>query len=146
MYVIDASVLVADVHPGEPHHAEARAFLRRVAVEKQPVYLPVIILPEVAAAISRGTGEPALARRLTVALQRIPHFEIVPVDEHLGQLAAALASDHQIRGCDAVYVALARERGATLITLDRQQCERVPPSVAACSPAEELSATGDVGT
>lgn len=146
MYVIDASVLVADAHPGEPHHPEARAFLRRVAVEKHPVYLPVIILPEVAAAISRGTAEPALARRLTAALQRIPHFEMVPVDEHLGQLAAALAADHRIRGCDAIYAALALHRGATLITLDQQQQERVPPSIAACSPAEELSATEDLGT
>lgn len=143
MYVIDASVHVADMRPGEPHHAEARAFFRRVAGERKPVYLPAIILPEVAAAISRGTGEPALARRLTSAMQRIPHFEIVPIDQDLGRLAAALAADHQIRGCDAVYVALAQERGARLITLDRQQRGRVPASVVARSPAEELSEIGD---
>lgn len=142
MYVIDASVHVADIRPGEPHHAEARAFLQRVGAERQPVYLPVIVLPEVAAAISRGTGEPALARRLIAALQRVPHFEFVPVSAGLGQLAAALASGHCIRGCDAVYVALARERGARLITLDQQQRDRVPPGVVARSPAEEMSEIG----
>lgn len=144
MYVIDASVHVADIRPGEPHHAEARAFLRRVAVEGQPVYLPVIVLPEVAAAISRGTGEPALARGLVAVLQRIPHFEFVPISADLGRLAAALASDHRIRGCDAVYVALALEREARLITLDQQQRARVPPDVIARSPAEEMAKIGDV--
>jgi len=144
MYVIDASVHVADIRPREPRHAEARAFLRRVAIEREPVALPVIVLPEVAAAISRGTGEPALARRLIAVLQRIPHFEFVPVSADLGQLAAALASDHRIRGCDAVYVALALERGARLITLDQQQRARVPPDVIARSPAEEMAKIGDV--
>ncbi len=142
MYVIDASVHVADIRPGEPHHAEARAFFRWVADERKPVYLPVIVLPEVAAAISRGTGEPALARRLIAAMQRIPHFEIVPIGEDLGRLAAALAADHRIRGCDAIYVALAQERGARLITLDHQQRGRVPPGVIARSPTQELSEIG----
>lgn len=144
MYVIDASVHVADIRPAEPHHTEARSFLRQVAVETSPVYLPVIVLAEVAAAISRGTRDPALARRLTAVLQRVPHFEFVPISADLGRLAAALASDYGIRGCDAVYVALARERGARLITLDRQQRDRVPPDVIARSPGEELSAIGDL--
>jgi predicted nucleic acid-binding protein len=144
MYVIDASVHVADIRPGEPHHAGARVFLNRVAAEEWPVYLPIIALPEIAAAISRGTGEAALARRLIAALQRIPHFEMIPVDKGLAQLAAALAADHRIRGCDAIYVALAQERGATLITLDDQQRQRVPPNIAARSPAEELSEIEDL--
>jgi len=145
MYVIDASVLVADIRPREPHHQEARAFLKRVAAEGWPVYLPIIVLAEIAAAVSRGTGEPTLARRLVDVVQRIPHFELVSLDEELGQLAAALAADYQIRGCDAVYVALAWKRGAKLITLDHQQRERVPPKVTARSPAEELSQLEEAG-
>jgi predicted nucleic acid-binding protein len=146
MYVIDASVYVADIRPEEPHHAEARAFLSQVFVETPSVYLPVIVLPEIAAAIARGTSEPALARRLTAVLQRVSHFEFVPVSADLARLAAALASDYRIRGCDAIYVALARERGARLITLDQQQRDRVPPDVIARSPAKELSALGNLDT
>jgi predicted nucleic acid-binding protein len=142
MYVIDASVHVADARPQEPHHAEAQALLAQVAAQGWIVCLPVIILAEVAAAISRGTGRPVLARRLTAALRRVPHFQFVPVDDALGQLAADLAAQHQIRGCDAIYVALAQQRGATLITLDRQQRERVPPGVVAHTPAEELVTIG----
>ena len=142
MYVIDASVHVADIRLHEPHHDEARALLNRVTAEGWPVYLPMIVLAEIAAAISRGTGKPALAQRLITTLRQMPHFELVPIDDELGQLAAELAADHSIRGCDAVYVALAQQRRATLITLDHQQRERVPPDVTACTPAEELMKIG----
>jgi predicted nucleic acid-binding protein len=138
MYVIDASVHVADARPQERWHAEARAFLGRAQQGEWTVYVPMIALAEIAAAISRGARQPVLARRLIAALRRVPHFEFVAVDEPLGQLAAELAADHQIRGCDAVYVALARQRGVTLITLDRQQRERVPSDVTARTPQEEL--------
>jgi predicted nucleic acid-binding protein len=138
MYVVDASVHVADARPQEPRHAEARLLLSRFAQEGWTVAIPTICMAEIAAAISRGAGNPDLARRLVVALGRIPHFEWVAVDERLGQLAADLAAEHRIRGCDAVYVALARQRGATLISLDHQQRERVPPDVIARTPAEEL--------
>ena len=69
MYVIDASVHVADARPQEPHHAEARALLAQVTAEGWIVYPPMIVLAEVAAAISRGTEQPALAQRLTAALR-----------------------------------------------------------------------------
>lgn len=139
MYVIDACVHVADIRPAEPHHADARAFLQRVRTDDHSVCLPAIVLPEVAAAVSRGTGRPALARRLVALIERTRQFEIVPIDQGLGRLAAALAAYHAIRGCDAVYVALAQQRGATLVTLDEQQRERVPESVTAQSPAKALA-------
>jgi predicted nucleic acid-binding protein len=142
MYIIDASVHVADARPQEPRHAEARALMSRIAQEGWQVSLPTICMAEISSAISRGVGKPDLARRLVAALRRVPHFEWVAVDEKLGELAAELAAEHQIRGCDAVYVALAQQRRATLISLDRQQRERVPPNVVARTPAEELVRLG----
>jgi predicted nucleic acid-binding protein len=142
MYVIDASVHVADMSLQEPHHAEAQALMSRVVAEGWTVYLPMIVLPEIASAISRGTGRPALGQRLVTTLKRVPYFELIPVDEALGQLAAELAAEYRIRGCDAVYVPLAQQREATLITLDRQQRERVPPDITARTPAEELAEKG----
>ena len=142
MYVIDASVHVADARPGEPYHLEARALMERIASQSQAVQLPTIVLAEVAAAISRGTGRPDLARRMTAALRRVPQFQFAPVDDALGDLAAELSARYQIRGCDAVYVALAQQHAATLITLDDQQRRRVPHGVIARTPAEELAALG----
>jgi predicted nucleic acid-binding protein len=139
MYVIDASVHVADARPQEPHHIEARTLLAWMAAENHPVYLPEVVLAEIAAAISRGTGQIALALRLAAALRRVPHFQFVPVEQTLGDLAAEIAAHYQIRGCDAVYAALAQQQGAILITLDRQQRERLPAHIVARSPAEELA-------
>jgi predicted nucleic acid-binding protein len=142
VYVIDASVLVADASPREPHHSEARALVERIASRDHAVELPTIVLAEVAAAISRGTGRPDLAWHLAKALRRAPHFRFAPVDDELADLAAELSARYQIRGCDAVYVALAQQRDARLITLDQEQRRRVPPAVIARTPAEELAACG----
>ncbi len=149
MYVIDASVHVADARPDEPHHGQARALMDQLAAEGHTVYLPVIVLAEVAAAISRGTGRSDLARRLVAVMQRVPHFEFVPVEDGLGQLAAEFAAQHQIPGCDAGGLGCGRH--GRLVTLDRQQRDldrqqrdRVPPSLVVCTPAEELAERGAV--
>jgi predicted nucleic acid-binding protein len=139
MYVVDASVHVADMRPSEPHHPEARAFLDHVRDNGELAYGPIIVLAEVAGGISRGTGRPGLARRLIGLLQRVPNFVFVPVDETLGRQAAEIAAGRQIRGCDSVYVALAQRLGATLITLDSEQRQRAPAAVLAQTPSEALS-------
>lgn len=140
MFIVDASVHIADMRPAEPSHREARAFLDYVRQNGEQVYGPMIVLAEVAAGISRGTGRPRLARWLTGLLQRTPNFTFVPIDETLGELAAEMAAAHQIRGCDAVYVALAQHLGAILVTLDGEQRQRAPEEVVARTPAAALAA------
>jgi len=51
-------------------------------------------------------------------------IELVSVSQAMAERAAIIAADHRIRGCDAVYVALADQRGDALVTLDRQQLDR----------------------
>jgi predicted nucleic acid-binding protein len=143
VYVIDTSVYMADAQPAGLHHAVASGLLRRIATENWQIYAPTFVLAEVAASIARNTGNPVLARQFVTELSLQPHIEIVTVDVLLGNLAADLAAQHCIRGCDAIYVALALRRNAVLITLDRQQRERVPPTVTARSPSEELAFLND---
>lgn len=138
-YVIDASVYVARFRRSEPGYGESAAFLRQLDVAEWQVYLPTIVRPEVAGNIARGAGKPAFARRALAILFR-PYVEIVTVDDRLSHQAAELAVQSSIRGCDAVYVALAQMRHAILITLDQEQRQRVPPNVVARTPAEELLA------
>ena len=57
----------------------------------------------------------------------------------MGLAAAQVAAGHRIRGCDAVYVALAYVQEAVLITLDVEQRERTPPSIPARTPAQVLA-------
>ena len=138
-YVIDASVLVAGIHPGEMHHAEARLALARLTQQQVTLFLPTIALAEVAAAIARGTGSTEQANRDVALIRRLAGVEIVSVTVALGELAADIAARQHIRGCDAVYVALAQELGAALITLDRQQRQRTPPTVTTLSPSQALA-------
>jgi predicted nucleic acid-binding protein len=143
MYVIDASVFVADAHPAEPHHAEAKALLALLRTNGAVIHVPVIALAEVASAISRGTGRPSLARRLVTAIQLAPNLQIHPVTDALAQTAVDLAADHKLRGCDAIYVALADVLATKLITLDGEQKTRSPAHIIARTPAEELTVQGN---
>lgn len=137
-FVVDASVFVARFRRSEPGFIEASEFLRRVDLAQWKIYTPTIVQPELAGNIARTTGKLALARSALAILQR-PNMEVVPIDTQMGNLAADLAMQYRIRGCDAVYVALAQVMNATLITLDKEQRGRVPSSVTARSPAEELA-------
>ena len=105
--VIDASVLVAGMHPGEPHFVSARTALEQLTRQESSLYIPTIALAEVAAAIARGTGNTEQAEADVALVRELPGVNIVAVDSQLGDQAAVLAARHHIRGCDAVYAGLA---------------------------------------
>jgi len=137
--VLDTSVLVGGLRPGEPSYAASRALLEMLVQQRAALFLPSIALPEAAAAIVRGSGSDRQAREDVALILQLPGLVVVSVDVTLATQAADLAASQRIRGCDAVYVALARSLGAILITLDRQQRERTPSSVTAFAPAEALA-------
>ena len=124
MAVLDASVVVALFSANEPHHAASREWLVQATAVAEPLVAPVIVLAEVAAALSRAKGDPALARQVIQLLGQGGLFELVPISLALTEQATAVAISAQIRGCDAVYVALAQQLNQTLITLDHEQLAR----------------------
>lgn len=125
MPVIDASLYITLINAHEERHASCWRWFERVQEEGSKVSSPVILLAEVAAAISRGVGDPALAHKVLEQLKHSRVIELIPVTSTLAERAAIIAADHHIRGCDAVYVALAYELKEPLVTLDIQQLERV---------------------
>jgi predicted nucleic acid-binding protein len=134
MAVIDASVYIALVNTREREHASSWAWFERARATDESIVAPAILLSEVAAALSRGVGDPTLAHRVTQQLARSEVISLVPVTMVMAEHAAEMAADHRIRGCDAVYVALADRLGETLVTLDRQQLERVAALVTIRAP------------
>jgi predicted nucleic acid-binding protein len=134
MAVIDASVYVALINIYEESHAKSWAWFEQARAEEAPVVAPVILLAEVVAALSRGVGNPELAGRVVQQLTHSGLIELIPVTLPLAERAAAIATDHRIRGCEAIYVALADQLGDHLITLDRQQLERCAAIVSAREP------------
>jgi len=124
MPVIDASVYVALINAQEPEHEASLAWYRRTIEERTAITAPNIILAEVAAALSRGLGDASLAIQAVEQLQRSKIITLRPILHPLAELAADIAAQHRIRGCDALYVALARQTGDDLVTLDQQQLAR----------------------
>ncbi|RMF06046.1 MAG: PIN domain-containing protein [Chloroflexi bacterium] len=124
MPVIDASVYVALLNRNEPAHPICWRWFEQAQLNQDVVAAPMILLAEVAAALSRGTNSPELAQAAVAQIVEQKLIELVPVTRDLGHRAAKIAAEYRIRGCDAVYVALAQLQNDRLITLDRQQLER----------------------
>ena len=123
---IDASVFVSAFTPTEPAHKASKAFMLRVRDEAIPIIVPVLVLPEISAALARGQGKPELGLAFTQELRNFPNTTFIDVDASLANLAVEIAAQNRLRGSDAVYAAVALRFGTELITLDKEQLERLP--------------------
>lgn len=137
MAVVDASVFVAYFHVAEAGHADARAWIRAAALAGRPLSAPSILLPEVVGAVGRRQGRTEDAEAALTTLGALPGLTLAPVTPDLAERAALLAAQVRVRGCDAIYVALAESLGVPLVTLDREQLERGGTIVTARTPADQ---------
>lgn len=124
MTVVDASVLVALFHADEPHHEACRRWFIRATSMENELSAPVIAIAEVSAAISRGKDNIVRAQQIASLITQTNVITLFPIPQTLAEQAADIAALYRIRGCDAVYVALAQKLDQPLITLDKQQRER----------------------
>jgi predicted nucleic acid-binding protein len=124
-FAIDASVFLNAFNPLEGGSKTSKEMLARLQSEAIPMVAPVLLLPETAAAISRGQNNPKLAREFSVTLQHLPHLILIPLDDVLAHQALDIAALHRLRGSDAVYASVAHRFACPLITLDREQHDRV---------------------
>jgi predicted nucleic acid-binding protein len=135
---VDASVFLNAFNPYEAGHEDSHRLLTHLQEQAIPIIVPTLLLPEVAAAVSRGRQDEALAREFALALSRLPHLVLVPLDDTLAYQATEMAARYRLRGSDAVYAAVALRFGSTLVTRDRDQQERVSDAIAARYPSEVL--------
>jgi predicted nucleic acid-binding protein len=135
--VVDASVVVSRLVAHDMNHEASRRWLTRHVAGGGLVIAPTLLLPEVAGAVSRRTGEPRLARRAVGALLRVPGLRRITVDDVLARTAAALAGRLRVRGADAVYIAVAANLGLSLVTWDVEQRDRGAGVVEVLTPDAE---------
>jgi predicted nucleic acid-binding protein len=138
MYTLDASVHVCALNPHEPESAASQAFLGLVHERQIPLSCPTLLVVEVAAAVARTLNDTGRAVALAAILRDWPNQTLVPLDAAMADLATDLAARLRLRGADAVYAAVARQYDTTLVTLDRQQLERLSPERKAMRPAQLL--------
>ena len=134
MPVIDASVYVALYLKAEHAHSVSRTWFGEAVSAHNTLFAPVVLLAEIGAALSRGAGQPDLARQAVTQLLESGLVELVTVSSELAERAAEIAIDCRIRGADAIYVALAERLDDELVTLDQQQLERAKDVVKARTP------------
>lgn len=124
MTVVDASVIVSALGPGDTFQQLSRAWLDRQIEEDRPLAAPYLMLSELAGVIARVTGDPADGHAAVAFVLAIPSFELVPDVGEPPTLASQLAADLQLKGADATYVAVAMQLEMELVTWDREQLER----------------------
>lgn len=138
MYTLDASVHVSALNPHEPESAASRALLQRIHEHSIRLFCPSLLPVEVAAAIARRLDDGDKALALARLVRDWPNQTLVPLDGVVADRAAELAARWRLRGADAVYAAVAQQYSTILITLDRQQLERLPPEMRTARPADVL--------
>ncbi len=134
MTVVDATVWVSAIIPQDIHHEASAAWLRDQAAEDATLIVPALALAEVAGAVARRTGAPELGRRAAEELKSVPGSRIVGLDVDIGTEAARIAASRQLRGADAVYVAVARALNVPLVTWDQEVQDRASGLVHAVHP------------
>lgn len=140
MVTIDASVWVNAFDQRESGHAISRQLLNMLRDRDVPIFVPNLLLIEVAGAISRTRGIPAQAEAFAESLNHLPHITVLTLDSTMTELATGLASQSGLRGADAVYGAVAVQMGTTLITLDNEQLNRLSGTIPTLTPEAGLRA------
>jgi len=131
---VDASVFVNALSPAEAGSAQGLKFLDKLRKSKTPLIQPTLFFPEVVAAIARRQDDTEAAALLARELKKFPAITLVDLDESLADFASEIAAKYRLRGSDAVYAAVAVRFGAQLISLDREQLERLPKILSVKTP------------
>jgi len=142
MAVVDASVVVSTLNTDEASHGISQAWWEATLRNGQVLHAPAILLPEAAAGVARFLVDPPLAASYVSRLIVAAHVTLWPVPETLALRAAEIVGTHRIRGCDAVYVALAEQLGEPLVTLDDEQLARGGSLVVTLRPGEPTDPPG----
>ena len=123
---LDASVFVNAFSPTEKGSDKSIGFVDRLNHAGIPIVQPTLFLPEVTASIARKKNDAQTALELAQELKKFSNIMFVELDQNLADLAVEVAAKYRLRASDAVYAAVALRFGSELITLDREQLERLP--------------------
>lgn len=137
-YTVDASVFVNAFNPNEEGHAASLRILSAIQERGDPVIVPTLLVTEIAAAVARATDDGAGALQYATATAALPHLTLVSLTVAVARQAADLAATYRLRGADAVYVAVARRYGTTIVSRDDEQRTRGAAVVTCQTPEEAL--------
>lgn len=124
-YVLDASALMT-FFEDRPGAEKVEELLAKAAESQRFLLMSVVNWGEIYYSVWRDRGEAAANERLRTVAQ-FP-IEVVDADMETAKLAAALKARHKLPYVDCFAAALAKQRGAQVVTTDRD-FERVAKDV-----------------
>ncbi len=131
---VDASVFVNALSPTEDGSDKSLAFLDKLRKSKTPLIQPTLFFPEVVASIARKQDDTETALLLAQELKNFPALTLIDLDDSLADFASEIAATYRLRGSDSVYAAVALRFGTQLVSLDKEQLERLPKVLSVKSP------------
>src|SRR4051794_40719877 len=117
---VDANLFVARYREQDSDHSEAVTFFNVCERRKVQFCAPTVLLPEVAGALSRIRGAARFGETAVTRILALPRLSLRPINFDFAERAARLAARFRLRGVDALYLTLARENKAILITRDKE--------------------------
>jgi predicted nucleic acid-binding protein len=133
----DASLWISYLLPDDVKHEVSREWFAQLSPDEEIVE-PSLLLVEIAAGLSRRTGRFDLVQQAVATVRSDPRLRLHSMTDALMDEALTLAMRLRLRAGDAIYVALSRLTGATLVTWDREQRERAVAVVETRSPDDDL--------
>ena len=83
MYTLDASVHISALNPFEVGSVDSQALLAQLQRRRLPLFCPILLMVEVAAAVARALNDAERALGLAAALRGWPNQTLVPLDRAL---------------------------------------------------------------
>ena len=134
MIVIDASVWVSFFVQQDVNHTSTKTWVIKTLSARVPIAAPNLLLAEVGGAISRRLGSANIGNKVINQLFSVPTLHLVSIDHTLAIQASRIAAKHQLRGADAIYIAVAADLNIPLISWDREQNTRASSLVNTYTP------------
>ena len=133
--VVDASVWVSGFISEDVNYNASRLWIERYIAEAGLLIAPAFLLVEVAAAVSRQAGHPALGREAIRTLYYVSGMRFMSLDAAFVWEAVEVAADLQLRAGDATYVAVARRLNIPLVSWDKEQLQRTANVITTYKPS-----------
>ena len=123
--VVDSSILVASFLEHEEKHQQAAEYIGGLQRGDYIFHLPMLVIAEVFAAISRQSTANRLALLARAgqslrAWEQSEKISLYPLDRGRLELSVTITQRDRLRGADSVVAALAEELGMPLKTFNRE--------------------------
>jgi len=123
MKVIDSCVFISAFCKTDPNHENGKKILEEIIDGKIEAVIPTIAMPEVCGVIRRITGSVEMANEVKKELEDLINSGLLKVEELTKRRmkeASEIAIRLGVKGADAIFISLARELNAELVTFDNE--------------------------